>query len=297
MRQASLEHAAGCSAAVAAEKRRASLSTRILIGIGAGAALGLFAGELTSPLQIVSDAYIKLLQMTVLPYVTVSIISGLGALDAAQAKKLGRRVGCVLIVLWVVALAAVLLFPLMFPPNRNASFFSKSLIQEREPFDFLSLYIPTNPFFSLANNVVPAVVLFSIVVGIALIGGRDKTALLAVLATAGQAVARATSFIVALTPIGVFAIAAVVAGTLSVDELGRLEVYLIAYVVVSLLLSLWVLPGLVATLTPVPYRALMLRTRDALVTAFMTASLFAVLPLITEQAKALVREHVNVDAE
>ena len=115
------------------------------------------------------------------------------------------------------------------------------------------------------------------------------------LATAGQAVSKATSFVVALTPIGVFAIAAVVAGTLSVEELQRLQVYLISYVGVSLLLSLWVLPGLVAALTPVPYRALISRTRDALVTAFMTTSLFAVLPLLTEQAKALVREYAGVD--
>ena len=43
--------------------------------------------------------------------------------------------------------------------------------------------------------------------------------------------------------------------------------YLVSYVGVSLLLSLWVLPGLVAALTPVPYRArCMSRTRDALVT-------------------------------
>ena len=53
----------------------------------------------------------------------------------------------------------------------------------------------------------------------------------------------------------------------------------------SLLLSLWVLPGLVAALTPVPYRAMLSRTRDALVMAFMTTSLFAVLPLLTEQAR------------
>src|SRR5882762_9746368 len=184
----------------------------------------------------------------------------------------------------------------MFPPNQNASFFSTSLIQDREAFDFLSLYIPTNPFYSLANNVVPAVVLFSIVVGIALIWVPNKTTLLEVLATTGRAVSGATGFIVALTPYGVFAIAAVVAGTLSVEDLQRLEVYLVSYVGVSLLLSLWVLPGLVAALTPVPYRALISRTRDALVTAFMTTSLFAVLPLLTESAKALVREHARVDA-
>ena len=84
------------------------------------------------------------------------------------------------------------------------------------------------------------------IVGVALIGVNDRGPLLAVLATAGRAVARATNFVVALTPYGVFAIAAVVAGTLSLEELERLEVYLVTYVSMSLLLALWVLPGLVA---------------------------------------------------
>ena len=114
--------------------------------------------------------------------------------------------------MWVLALGAVLLFPLMFPPHRSASFFSTTLLEEREPFDFLSLYIPTNPFNSLANTVVPAVVLFSIIVGIALIAVPDRDRVLAVLGPAGRAVSRATNFIVSLTPYGVFAIAAVVAG-------------------------------------------------------------------------------------
>jgi Na+/H+-dicarboxylate symporter/ABC-type amino acid transport substrate-binding protein len=270
---------------------------QIVAGIAGGLALGLFAGERTAVLQIVADGYIKLLQMTVLPYVTVSIIGGLGALDAAHAWALGKRVGLILALLWVLALAAVLLFPLMFPNNQSASFFSTTLLQEREPFDLLNLYIPTNPFNSLANNVVPAVVLFSIVVGLALIGVPDKGLLLEVLGTARRAVSGATNFIVSLTPIGVFAIAAVVGGTLSFEELQRLQVYLVSYVTVALLLSLWVLPGLVAALTPVPYRALLSRTRDALVTAFMTTSLFAVLPQLTEEARALVREYAGVDGE
>jgi Na+/H+-dicarboxylate symporter len=283
--------------AEATSRRALSPSAQIALGIAGGAALGLLVGERTSSLQIIADAYIKLLQMTVLPYVTVSIVGGLGSLDARQALGLGKRVGVVLVGIWALALAAVLLFPLMFPPNQNASFFSTALLQEREPFDFLNLYIPTNPFYSLANNVVPAVVLFSLIVGAALIGVPKKAALLDVLATTGLAVSRATNFVVALTPIGIFAIAAVVAGTLSFEELSRLEVYLVSYVGVSVLLSLWVLPGLVAALTPVPYRALISRTRDALLMAFMTTSLFAVLPLLTEQAKVLMRDHAGGSAE
>lgn len=65
--------------------RSNSLSSKILAGLATGIAVGLFVGERAAVLQIVSDGYIKLLQMTVLPYVTVSIISGLGALSAAAS--------------------------------------------------------------------------------------------------------------------------------------------------------------------------------------------------------------------
>ena len=273
-----------------------SLSAKVAIGLIAGIAVGLFLGERASPLQVVADVYIKLLQMMVLPYVTVSIIGGLGALNAAQAKTLGRRVGIALLLLWALALMAVLMFPLMFPSNENAAFFSTTLLDERESFDFLDLYVPSNPFNALANNIVPAVVLFSIFVGIGLIAVPEKARLLEVLHVAATAVSRAIHWVVDLTPYGVFAIGAVVAGTLSFEDLRRLQVYLITYTGMAVLLSLWILPGLVAALTPVPYRVLLARSRDALVLAFMTTNLFAVLPLLTEQAKALVREYARTDA-
>ena len=276
----------------APDRRR--LSRRIAAGVLLGALVGLFFGERVAFLQFAGDAYIRLLQMTVLPYVTVSIVAGLGSLNVSQAKTLGLRVGMILALLWAVAIGAVLLFPLMFPSSSNASFFSATLLEEREPFDFLSLYIPTNPFNSLANNVVPAVVLFSLIVGVALIANPAKRRLLDVLEVASSTISRATSFVVSLTPYGVFAIAAVVAGTLSVDELARLQVYLVSYIGLAVLLSLWVLPGLVAALTPIPYRALLSRSRDALVLAFMTTSLFAVLPLLTDVTKTLLHEHAGV---
>jgi Na+/H+-dicarboxylate symporter/ABC-type amino acid transport substrate-binding protein len=272
-----------------------SLSARIFAGLVIGVVIGLFFGERTAVLQIAADAYLKLLQMTVLPHVTVSIISGLGSLSATEAWTIGKRVGAVMVLLWVLALAAVLPFALMFPDSQNASFFSTTLVQEREPFDFLNLYIPTNPFNSLANNIVPAVVLFSVVLGVALIAVPEKERLLSVLKVATAAVSRATSFVVAITPYGVCAIGAVMAGTLRLEEFERLQVYLASYAVMALLLSLWVLPGLVAALTPISYRALMSKNRDALVMAFMTTSLFAVLPLLTEQAKDLVREQGHGD--
>ena len=276
--------------------RESSLSARIMTGLVAGLLTGLVIGERAAALQIVADAFVKLLQMTVLPYVVVSLISGLGALNFTQAKLLGLRVGAVLVTLWAIALCGVLLFPLMFPQMETASFFSTTLLETPEPFDLVGLYIPSNPFNSLANNVVPAVVVFSVVLGIALIGVPHKQPLLDVLAVVSAAVSRATNFIVSLTPYGIFAIAAVTSGTLDLVALQRIQVYLLSYIAVSLLLSLWILPGLVAAVTPVPYRALLSVTRDALIMAFMTGSLFVVLPMLTEHTKLLLRRHASSDA-
>jgi Na+/H+-dicarboxylate symporter len=268
-------------------------STRILIGLVAGIAVGLFVGEQIVAIKWAADGFVKLLQMTVLPYVTVSIASSLGRMNYASARALGLRGGAVLLLVWAIALALAFLIPLTFPPMESATFFSTTLVERRAPFNFIELYIPSNPFNSLANNVVPAVVLFSVLVGIALIHLERKQALLDVLQAAGDALAQATRFVTKLTPYGLFAIAAVAAGTLSVEQLGRLQVYLVSYVAMALLVSLWVLPGLVGALTGIPVRDLFASTRDALITAFVAGDLFIVLPQLIEASKALIARHVT----
>jgi Na+/H+-dicarboxylate symporter len=76
---------------------------------------GLFFGEHCRPLKVVGDAFIKLLQVTVLPYVTVSLIHGIGRLTGPEAKNLARKAGALLLVLWAVTLLMVALVPLCFP--------------------------------------------------------------------------------------------------------------------------------------------------------------------------------------
>jgi Na+/H+-dicarboxylate symporter len=267
-------------------------STRqILVGLVAGIATGLFLGEYASALGVVADVYVKLLQMTVLPYVVVSIVSGLGSLTYPQARLLALRTGTVLLLLWGLALGIVFLFPLMFPPIETASFFSTTLLDPPRAFDLVDLYIPANPFHSLANTIVPAVVLFSILMGIALIGTPRKEKVLEVLEVVRHAVSRINTFVVRLTPIGLFAVAATAVGTLSIEQWAQLEVYLLAYGAIALVGALWLVPGLIAVLTPVPYRRVLALTRDAMVTAFVTAELFVVLPILSEGAKTLVREY------
>jgi Na+/H+-dicarboxylate symporter/ABC-type amino acid transport substrate-binding protein len=265
-----------------------TFSRKILVGLTFGILTGLVLGELVAPLQVIADGFVRLLQMTVLPYVTVSIISSLGSLNLQQARLLGLRCGLVVLALWAVAFAVTWLMPLTWPATESASFFSTTLIERRPPFDFVALYIPSNPFNALANNVVPAVVLFSVIVGVALIGVEPKATLLDVLRTASTVIARATRVVVGLTPYGLFAIAAVAAGTLTLQEMRRIQIYLVTYVIMAMVVALWVLPGLIAALTGIRIRDLFGRLRDSLIVAFVAGDLFIVLPGLIEGCKELL---------
>ena len=278
-------------------RARLPLLHRIGIGLALGVLTGVFLGERAAFFQFAADSFVKLLQMAVLPYMTVSVIATIGGLSAERLKPLGVRLALVLAAAWMIALTFAFLLPLTFPPSRSGSFFSTTLVERPPPLDLVGLYIPANPFFALANNIVPAIVLFSIVVGAALIGLPRKQVLLEALTTAQEALARVMRFVTSLTPYGVFAIAANTAGTLRIEEANRLQIYLIGYAAISLLVALWVLPGLVSALTDIPMGAIFRNTREALLTATIAGDLFIVLPLLVTASKDLVTEHGAADDE
>ena len=272
---------------------RISLSTWILLSMVSGIAAGLFFGELAGPLDVIGDIWIKLLQMTVLPYVMLSLVLGLGRLEYREALLLAKKGGAVLLLLWGVTLLVIFLFPNVFPDWESSSVFADLDAPRVEQVDFLGLYIPSNPFYALANNLVPAVVLFSIAIGVALIGVPRKEKILEGMDLLIATLTRIANFVVRLTPIGVFAIMASSAGTLTFAEFQRLEVYIYSYIMVSLVMSLWILPGLVTALTPLSYREVVGGTKDALITAFATTSLFVVLPILMEKSKKMVARHTG----
>lgn len=268
-----------------------SLVGPIGLGLVAGAATGVFLGDRARVFEAVADGFVKLLQMAVLPYITVSIVGSLGTLQPRDLRMLGVRATLVLIGLWAVALAFAFLMPLMFPPAESGAFFSTTMLEPAPAFDFVDLYIPANPFFALANNVVPGVVLFSIVMGVALIGVHRKERLLEVLGAAAEALSGAMRFVVRLTPYGIFAIAAATAGTIRLEQAARVQIYLVAYAGLALLLGLWVLPGLVSVLTPIRLREIFAATREALLTAVVAGDLFIVLPVLIAACKELAARH------
>jgi len=239
-------------------------------------------------LKVAGDAFIMLLQMTVIPYITVSLITALGRLSLEDAKSLGLKAGSVLLVLWGIGLAVVMLAPLAFPQWPSASFFSTSQVQEPKTINFLNLYIPANSFASLANAVVPAIVVFSILIGLALTGVKNKDAIIDPLSAVADALMGVTGFIAKLAPYGIFALTASAAGTIDLESLSRLQVYVVTYIALALILSFWLLPALVGIVTPLRYGDIIRAFRGPLITAFATGNVLIVLPLLAEDSKNLL---------
>ena len=206
----------------------------IAMGLGLGVLVGLLFGDACGSLQVFGNAYVGLLQMTVLPYLLISLISKLGRLGAKEARAIGYTALVVLLVLWLIAIILIVLTSAILPPIEGASFYSpdQNYGAETEP-DVLSRFIPTNVFRSLTHEYVPAVVVFCLFFGCALMMVPGKEPLLDFLDLCSDGIGRINVFLVRLSPLGLFALTAAAAGTIRIEELSRLQAYLIMLTLAS----------------------------------------------------------------
>ncbi|MHC9538828.1 MAG: cation:dicarboxylase symporter family transporter [Vulcanimicrobiota bacterium] len=272
------------------------LAAFTIAGMLAGIVLGLFIGDGTAKLRFIGDIYINLLQMTALPYILFSLVGGIGKLTAAEGRALIRRAGAIILSLWAIGLTLLVLMPLSFPALKTASFFSSSIIEPPKNIDFIRLFVPSNIFRALADNTVPSVVVFSVIAGLALMSMNDKKELITLLDMLSHVMVKINKALVLAAPIGVFAIMAVTAGTMTFEEFGRLQAYLITYTISFLLFVFWILPGLAALISPFRSREILELSRTALVVALTTGKVIIILPIIMEIITLLYERH-DLDKE
>ncbi|MGS0673980.1 cation:dicarboxylate symporter family transporter [Shewanella sp. 125m-1] len=272
-------------------KQKMSMSTLVLLSFAAGIAAGLFFGEMLAWMSVIGDAFIKLLQMTIIPYIIVSLISSLGSLSMEQAKSLGVKVGKLMLVIWAFGLLTMYFIKYTFPDWQAGEFFSLTALEDPNSINLLDIYIPSNPFFSLSNSYIPAIVLFCVATGIALISIDNKDSLMKPMQLLGESFNKVTQSIVKLMPIGIFAMTAATAGTMDFDEFQKLQVYFVAHVVMTIILTYWVLPAILAVITPFSYRDITGIAKDAMVTAFAAGNIFIVIPILIERTKELFHKY------
>ncbi|WP_020531511.1 cation:dicarboxylate symporter family transporter [Flexithrix dorotheae] len=267
------------------------LSTKILIGLILGIATGLFFGEYTSHLKIIGDAFIGLLQMTVLPYIILSLIVNIGRLSMSEGKRLIINCLITMLILLGIGLIVIAILPIAFPEWKSANFYSTSFIEPPQNIDFLELFVPSNPFHSMSANKVPAVVLFCILIGVGLMRTKMTDSLLGNLEVLNKAINEVNKLVIKVTPYGVFAIAADTAGNMTWEDIGKLQAFILIYTIAVLILVFWFLPVLISSCTPFRYKDIFGFTKTTLITIFATGKIIIVLPQLVENIMDLYKKH------
>ena len=250
----------------------------VLVGAVAGIFCGVFFGDSARVLQPIGDIYAKLLEVAVYPYLVCSLLHGLGRITPSAAWRLFRSAWFFYVAIWVVTFGVLILLAAGIPAAKPTAFTPDA--SSVGP-DLVDRLIPSDPFTALSRNYVPAVILFCLFFGIAMQTVKEKEALLSVLESI-----RATSLafwkgVVQFAPVAVFALFAAEAGTLRIQQLESMAVFLGLFFAGALGLSFWILPAALAALTPLKSREVLGEVRSAFVIALVTTLSVAALPFIT----------------
>jgi Na+/H+-dicarboxylate symporter/ABC-type amino acid transport substrate-binding protein len=265
-----------------------SLPFLILLGMLFGIFCGLFFGEKCAFLTPGGDAYLMLLRMSVVPYIACALIHGIGRLSIDEAKRLLRKGWPFFLLIWVFTLGIIYSLKLLLPTDFTGVTASHELMQiDQNSLDFLKLFIPTNPFKALANDIIPAIVVFCVLFGAALIKLPNKNGILNPLETALAGLNRLTLWVTYVSPIGVFALMASNTGTINLVDVDKIQLYLLAVLIGSLFLALWLFPIIITSLTDIKYSDFFKECSTMFLLAFTAANPLIAFPYLLKAVKNL----------
>jgi Na+/H+-dicarboxylate symporter len=273
---------------------RRSLSFQMLIAALCGIFFGLFLGDLCSVFAPWGNAYIMILKVTTIPYLICAVMHGIGKLGYSTARKILQKGLIFISCMWAINIITIYITVYLFPKSAAASVSAYSNIKP-STINFAELIIPDNIFAALSNNLIPAVVVFGLLIGISLMHIKDKQPLMGVLDTLVNSLTKITGWIARITPIGTFLILADRVGTIQLATVKQIGTYLVLYILGVSLLALWVIPRIVGMLTAIPTKHWLKTLSPLMIVAFTTNLVIVTLPFLIELIKREVDHFYRKD--
>lgn len=211
------------------------LYTQIAIGAILGVVIGLILGENVRFISPIGDAFLRVLQMLIIPLVITTILSGV--LKMNDAKSLGKVGGGFLVYLVITSLTAtvigVLVALVIQPGKGNVDFLGHGEAVESEEFSFIDHFlsiIPTNIFQSLVEMDMLPIIIFTVMIGLIIlsIGQKKNQTVVKFIDEAANIMLKFTEYVILLAPYGVFALMANLVGTFGSDMLGDVFWFIVA---------------------------------------------------------------------
>lgn len=265
------------------------LHWQVLAAMLLGGLCGLVFGEpFAARVDWIREVFMRLLRMVIVPLIFTSITSGVASVGGGKtlgrlfSKTLGYYVLSSLLAIAVGLLAVNLLQPGVGADLANAA--QEKLPELSTPSslaDILLDIVPLNIFAAASEANILAVIFFSILLGVSIAGLPDphRERMTGFFDAAFEVMMRMTRGIIALLPIGVFAMVAVVIARTGFSSFRALGMYMITIALalsVHFIVTLPLLLRLLGGISPmVHYRNM----RDTLLVAFSTSSSGATLPV------------------
>jgi Na+/H+-dicarboxylate symporter len=267
-----------------------SLLLRILIGLVAGAIVGLIVGPRIVVIKPLGDLLIRLLNMIIVPVIFFSLITAAASIAPSKLGRVGIRIFVYYMATTVVAIAIGLLFGNIFKPGLGLSLVGtapgKELTAVSMTDTFLNI-VPKNPAAALANGDVLPIIFFALVFGITvavLMTNKDDrvkegaTLVYKFCNGAAETMYKLTTGVLQYAPVGVFALIAVVLGQNGAMVMGPLALVTVA-VYIALATHVLVTYGGVLAMFKLSLWKFIARAKEAMIMAFVTRSSNGTLPL------------------
>lgn len=252
--------------------------------------LGIIVGRLWGPeaesIKIIGDVFVAFIKMLVVPLIFFSLVAGVASIgDLRKLGSVGWRAMLLFVVTGQMAVWLGLALGTLVAPGLGVDTSALTLGVAPEPAEtswreMVLGMIPQSPVQVMADvNVLPLIV-FSLLIGIGILMAKEEgEPALRIFESGSVVMQKVTMIVMELTPFGVFALMAWVAGTLGFDALAALGKLVFLNYLGCLLIIALIYGGMIKFIARVPVIGFFRGMVDAIAVSYSTASSNATLPV------------------
>jgi len=291
----------------------------MVVGLVLGAALGLLSSRFLAGTELldgvvrygtepVGRIFLRLLFMLVIPLLVSAIVLGIASIDFKQLGRLGLRLLGYTVVVSGVAVGLGVTLVALIGPGRgvdraalvaaqgNSNIAAAETSLSMSPVELIVGMVPDNPLRAAANGDMLALIVFSILFGIGLLATKTEAALRLQIFFQGLYDVSLTIIggVLKLAPVGVFALLFTTTARLGLGAIQPILLY-VGVVVLGLGLQMFGVYSVILASCGKNPRRFFSEIREAVATAFATASSNATLPTALRVADEHLRlpKHVS----
>jgi aerobic C4-dicarboxylate transport protein len=280
-----------------------SLFVQVVAALVLGIILGMAVPDFAISLKILSDGFLKLIQMIVAPIVFCVVVHGIaGAGDLKKFGRVGLKALIYFEVMTTIALTVGLILAFLFAPGHGMNIDPTTLdpkalstyadhaknLQGAGVGSFIMNIIPTTSIDALARNDVLQVLFFAVLFGVALaLVGEEAAQVTSLVNAVSKVLFKIMGLIVRVAPLGVLGAVAYTVGKYGVGSLKQLVSLVFIFYACVILFVLVVLGSVLRVVTGLNILKFLNYFREELTIVLATASSDAVLPQIMRKLERM----------